>query len=266
MDRLSWAAAVGLAILAGTAQADPPAEMDPLNIYAVNAQAGSWMILAASYTGETGKDLARQLLVEVRNRHHLPAYAWNFSDPERRRQQQEEQERVRRLAAQGLPTKERVIDIKDHWGVLIGGYRDLNSASAALPTIRTLPMPELKAPTGRIPFETQYFTEPTPDGRGVVKRAMISPFLGAMAVPNPTIPHENARKKYDPFWEQLNEGESYSLLHCRKPYTYAVKEYVGASMVQPASGKGGLMDGLSWLSGTSTWAPRWCSRLRARAV
>ena len=250
MKTLSWAPALGLASLlwAGLGQAAPIPEMDATEMYKVNPQAGAWMILAASYSGDDGKELCRQLLIELRNRHRLPAYVFNLAEKERTKQMLEEQEQIKKQNPL-VPYRKRTYHIQDQWAVLIGGYKDSKAANAALQGVRNLPMPNLKLPSGKLPYDCT--SEPQIDGgRVMVKSTPISPFVHAMCVPNPTIanPHQNG-KKYDPFWERLNEGESFSLLRARKPWTLVVKEYIGGSVVQPKTTSGGIMDSFSWLGG-----------------
>jgi hypothetical protein len=240
MNRLWWLPALGLALSVGAAAWAVPPEMDPVNVYAVSPQAGAWMIMAASYSGEDGKELARQLVLELRNKHRLPAYVWNVSAAARRQQE---------APSPGAPPRAGFIRYQDEWAVLIGGYADLNAASAALPNIRKLPTPDLHLPGERTPFYAQQLSGPTLDGSGQVKRTMLSPFVKAMCVPNPTAPKQAAHKKFDPFWTQLNEDECYSLLKCRKGWTFAVKEYTGATSIQSQANSGGIFNGLSWLGG-----------------
>jgi hypothetical protein len=244
MKKPWWAPILVLALSIPASSRAAPPETDPLQIYNVTPQAGAWMILASSYSGDEGKELARQLVLDLRSKHHLPAYVWNLSAEQRRRQ--EEADRAQR-AQTGAPARPGGVRFKDEWAVLIGGYADINAASAALPTIRKLPLPDLHLPGDRLPFDSEFYTEQT----GEIKRAVISPYAKAMCVPNPTV-RRDQKKKFDPFWTTLNEYESYSLLKCRKRWTFAVKEYAGASMVQSKATTGGLFDGLAWLGGKQT--------------
>jgi hypothetical protein len=253
MKKLWWAPALVLALVAPMgapvrSQSQRPAELDPLQMYTVTPQSGAWMILAANYTGENGQELARQMVIELRNRHRLPAFVWNVSAEARRRQEEEQRQRLQQ-ANPGAALRPGAARYKDEWAVLIGGYADVNAAAAALPNIRKLPMPDLRLPDGNLAVDYITTLEPTPDGRGEVKRGAVSPFVKAMCVPNPTVRRDPTRKKFDPFWVTLNEDEGYSLLKCKKPWTFAVKEYVGAAVIQSKASSGGFLDGLSWLGG-----------------
>jgi hypothetical protein len=248
---MKWAPALGLALalVARVGLAEPPAELDPVNVYAVTPSAGAWMILAASYSGNDAKELCRQLVLQLRNKHHLPAYVFNLAVAERQRQIKEEEERMRQ-ARPGVPFRPQHYHIEDHWAVLIGGFADINAANAALPGVRKLPMPELKLAGDKLTCDVAQRFEPTGDGRAICQRALISPFQKAMCVPNPTIPHQpRSPRKYDPVWEKLNSEEEYSLLRCHKKFTFAVKEYQGAKVIQSEGAPSGIAAALAWLSG-----------------
>jgi len=75
-----------------------------------------------------------------------------------------------------------------------------------------------------------------------LQRTPVNPFTTAIAIPNPTVPQQQAKPKFDPAWAKLNAYEKYSLLKCPKRYTLVVKEYVGNTVVQPHSGVSGFMD------------------------
>jgi hypothetical protein len=248
---MKWVPALGLtlALLARVGQADPP-EMDPINLYAVTPAAGAWMVLAASYTGDDGKDLCRQLVLEMRNKHHLPAYVFNLAAAKRR--EIEEEERARQTRA-GVPVRPGHYNIQDHWAVLIGGYKDMNAATAALPSIRKLPLPDLHLAGGKLAYDTVVEAGADEHGKVTGKKVEISPFHNAMCVPNPTIPREEKpAHKFDPFWTELNRFEDYSLLRCSKKFTFAVKEYHGSKVIQSTDSSGGIMSSLSWLTGKSS--------------
>ncbi len=59
----------------------------------------------------------------------------------------------------------------------------------------------------------------------------MNPFPTSFVAPNPTIQRQQETKKADPFLKTLNEDEEYSLLKNPRPWTLAVKEYVGDTMV-----------------------------------
>src|SRR5258708_17082135 len=113
MRRLFWAPALGLALGAcvGVAYAAPRVEAEPGRDYPLTADAGEWMILAATFTGEAAPDLALQLVYQIRSRHNLPAYTVNFTDPELLKQREE------------LHKEHHSIRMQATLGVVVGGYK-----------------------------------------------------------------------------------------------------------------------------------------------
>jgi hypothetical protein len=223
---------------AALAQA-PAAPAEP--IYPVTPAAGPWMICAASYMGPDAPELARQLVLEIRSRHNLPAYIFNHGDEERRKQR-EEHERLRQLYP-GVPIRRRIVRVPEQCAVLVGGYPDMESASQALPAIKKLPLPELKLEAGKLAYDTMSVYSPNHEHKATdVKRVPINPFTNAFVTRNPTVPAEPKQvPKFDPFWKELNADEEYSLLSCPRPWTLVVKEYQGSAIVQPQSGSSNFL-------------------------
>jgi len=52
---------------------------DPNEDYSLTAESGPWLVMAASYTGETGEEEARRLVVELRRNHKLSAYYYGMT-------------------------------------------------------------------------------------------------------------------------------------------------------------------------------------------
>jgi hypothetical protein len=243
MRRLLVAPALvlALALWAGPGDAQPPAAADINQDLAVTPQAGAWLICAASYSGPNAPYLARQLALQIHQRHGLNAYVFNHADEERRKIR-EEFERAQALHPD-VPMRRRTVRLEEQCAVLVGGYKDSEAAAAALKKIRTLPLPELKLPTGEPAYDYMLTTVPDPQKKGMtLQRTPVNPFTTAIAIPNPTIPQQQAKPKFDPFWTKLNAYEDYSLLKCPKRYTLVVKEYLGNTVVQPHSGVSGFMD------------------------
>lgn len=258
MRRLFLAPALGLALLVlsgpgGSAQqpglpALPPGVAPvaaptaaPASLFPVTPQAGPWMICAATYSGPDSPELARQVVLELRNRHHLSAYIFNHADQERQRQQRD-YERLRQLYP-NAPIRRRTVRILEQCAVLVGGYASFEEASAVLPKIKQLPLPTLKLDGDKIAYDmvNRYSPDPATQ-RTKVERAPLNPFAGSMVVRNPTVPAPpRPVQTADPFWKELNADEPYSLLKCPKRYTLVVKEYPGMTVVQPASGSSSFL-------------------------
>ncbi len=241
MRRLLVAPAVVLALWAASGDAQPPAAPDINQDLAVTPGAGAWLVCAASYSGPNAPYLARQLALQIRQRHGLNAYVFNHADEERRRIR-EEFERAQALHPD-VPMRRRTVRLEEQCAVLVGGYKDSEAAAAALKNIRKLPLPDLKLPTGEPACDYMLTTVPDEKKKGMtLQRTPVNPFTTAIAIPNPTVPQQQAKPKFDPAWTKLNAYEKYSLLKCPKRYTLVVKEYVGNTVVQPHSGASGFMD------------------------
>ncbi len=206
----------------------------PVNPYPLTTDAGTWLICATTYLGPDGQSLSRQVVEELRQKHKLPAYIFNRGDEERRKQDEEFREMQKRYP--GVPLKKKVYRVQDQYAVLVGGFKDFESASAYLPKFKKLPPPTLHLDNGKSPYELLTYQEIDPETKKPVTRTgRLHPYANAMVVRNPLIPHEVSNKpKWDPFWKKLNENEEYSLLKNPKKYTLVVKEYMGARTLQSA--------------------------------
>ncbi len=230
----------GLALLAGlivtgwTSPGYGRVECDPNNEYPISPAAGPWMIIVQSYSGDVARDQAHKLVVELRAKFDLAAYTFNRGKEERDKQEQEMQQRRQQqenfLRERGLtPDKDfsRVMwhprRIDDQYAVLIGGYKDMDTARRALDHIKKLPAPsqELMDYVGMaVPAKKE-------KNGGHLEGAYLNPFLRAFVVPNPTVPVQKPKDEPDPLLKDMNGDETYSLLKCSKPWTLAVKEFYG---------------------------------------
>ncbi len=211
--------------------------------YAVSPEAGTWMICVASYQGESSAELAYLLCTYLRQKHYQ-AYVYNRGNADRKKLQEELDERQK--AMPGVPRR-RVLahPQEDQYAVLLGGFRDVDAASAQLKKVRKWDLPDIKLKSGKPAFDTYDIYEPVPDKKSYeLKRYPVNPFHTAMVVPNPTIPIQKQVAKVDPFWKQLNANEPRSLYKCPKPWTLAVQEFHGATTIQSTSSSGGFLEKL----------------------
>src|SRR5262249_42137949 len=155
-------------------------------------QAGTYLICAAHYIGPEGMELARQGAVELRKRHKMPAFIFNRGEEERRKQR----EYWGNLAKQhpGVPVRRPVRRIHDQFAVLIGGFKDMDSAHKSLARVKKLPLPRMKLEGGKSPYDLMTYTEKDKKGNPVVKRAPVNPFHNAMVVRNPLVPAVHQQK------------------------------------------------------------------------
>ncbi|MFO0877509.1 MAG: hypothetical protein U0840_09055 [Gemmataceae bacterium] len=220
------------------AAASAPAHR-PVNPYPLPPDVGAWMVCATTYVGPDGLNLATQVVRELREKHRLGAYIYNRGDEERRRQDEEHEALKKRYP--GVQLKRKIYRVQDQYAVLVGGFKDLDAASAYLPHLKKLPAPKLELEGGKNPYEVMTYQEMDPQTKKqVTKAGLVHPFHNAMVVRNPLVPQSQANKpKWDPFWKQLNENEEFSLLKNPKRYTLVVKEYMGGRTIQQQQQTGG---------------------------
>ncbi|MFN4258284.1 MAG: hypothetical protein ACK4RK_03245 [Gemmataceae bacterium] len=223
---------VGMSLALGIGQ--PAGERhDP---YEVTPAAGPWLICVASYTGPKASLLAHELVQEVRAKYNMPAYTFNRGHKER----QEQEERIRKLREMCPEGRFRVVRTQKQCAVLIGGYPDMDAARKALNDVKKFQPPAEKL------MDSVYVAGPDPNSEGSsVRQAFLNPFVTSFVVRNPSVPFERHNDdKPDPFLKKLNAHESYSLLKSRKPWTLAVKDFRGASTIQPQSAPTSFLDKL----------------------
>ncbi len=219
MKRMRWLlAATWLAILAWAA---PRVDANPDQAYALTPQAGEWLVCAASYTGPEARDLAVQLATWIRAKFRTPVYLYNRSDEERQRLNAE-------YASRGVKKHVRV---QDQVAVLVGGYADLDKASQARDVVRKWPLPELKLASGKPAFDMETIFKTDANGKQVPETHPVNPFASALTIRNPLAPKASQRPKFDPILTKLNQGEDFSLLNNSRPWTLAVKQYAGGSVM-----------------------------------
>jgi hypothetical protein len=141
-----------------------------------------------------------------------------------------------------LPLRLPTVRIEDQFAVLVGGYADIDAARRGLERVKKMQPPRT------VPKDVLTYDLVPPPGSnkpGMGQKAFVNPFLNSFVVPNPTV--QVAREdphKPDPFWKELNAGESLSLLKCRKPWTLAIKEYQQPTVYQPQSAPSNFLDKL----------------------
>ncbi len=227
---LAWFA---MYCVAGSAYAR--VEADPNKEYAVTPEAGPWMIRVTTYVGPEARQLAHQMVLEIRSRFDLPAYVVNYGDEERRKQQQElEQFRKQFPDYQGPIRRTR---IQEQCMVVIGGYKDIDAAHRALVDVKKLPAPSSEKLMAVL-AQARPSQKVGEDHQALLEGTFVNPFLSCFAVRNPTVVQERkVDNKNDPFLKKLNAHETFSLLQCKKPWTLIVATYQGMHTIQPVSGE-----------------------------
>jgi hypothetical protein len=194
------------------------------------------MIIVKSYKGPTAEELAHELILMLRRRDNLAAHLFVFGEEEKRKQE-EYLAHVHQLCPDVAHPRVKYVRVELEYGVLVGGYPDIDSARRALDDVK-----RLKPPDSRKLMDLMTNLEPAGDQKSVVKVAPINPFVTAFVVHNPTVPLEQAdRNKPDPALRELNDGRPYNLFRCGKPWTLAVKDFPGATTLQPRSSTGSFL-------------------------
>jgi len=216
------------------ANALPPLdEPDAKNSYQLNPQSGAWLIFCASYSGPDSMAMAQQVVATLRTRDRMPAYILHHSSGGAGKTGKNESAKVPAVEGRRRKTKQP----PEECAVMIGGFQTIDQARAALDKVKALKPPEIKLEEGKATADIISIYEPVP-GKGVeIRREMVNPFTRSFVTRNTTIPSNvPPPPKYDPMLRQLNANEPNSLLKSRKNWTLLVKEYRGATMVQPVAG------------------------------
>lgn len=248
-------ALTGMAALAGLSYCSPrDVEADPNKNYPVTPDAGPWMICVTSYTGDPAGQLAHDMVLEIRQQYKIPAFFFNRSAEERKKQQEEIQQKRQQqeeyLRQKGLNPADanflriRTVRIEDQFAVLVGGYKDMETARKALDDIK-----RLKPPSERLSASVVRFSGPAEakdDKKAATQKSYLNPFSTSFVVPNPTVPVQREPDRPDKFLKDLNSNETYSLLNCRKPWTLVVKDFRGLQVIQSRAESSTFLDKLGF--------------------
>jgi hypothetical protein len=188
------------------------------------------MICAACYVGEQAPQLAHDLVLEIRTRYNLPAYVINRGEEERRRQREELKRLHERYPDSHVPL--HTTRVEDQCAVLIGGYKDMETARRALKDIK-----KLQPSSEKLMHPWAEVFIPKKEGEeGKIVEGYMNPFLNGFVVRNPTAPLERpVENKSDHFLKDLNAHESLSVLKCKKPWTMVVATFQGLQVIQAKS-------------------------------
>lgn len=240
---------VALALALAAVQAAPQIEADPNKDYPIDAQAGQYVVVAATYKGDDAGDLARQLVYHLRKVHNLPAY-FDYNHADANRAKLEADRNRWKEQNPEVPFRHEQVTVVDQYSVLIGGFDSFEHASDfckyKLRDANLFPMPPLKLPGNKSAFgiNVVYKTDPK-TGEIVIDEKThkpvaleahyVSPYADSFASRNPAL--GAATKAYDPFLKVLNAEEEFSLLKCQAPWTMAVQSYGGEAKYVPITQK-----------------------------
>jgi hypothetical protein len=209
----------------------PPIPGDPQkSIYEVKAKDGAWMICAANYTGPHSTYLAEQVAYQLREQ-KINAFIYNYADKLRAKIQWEAHLQLQQKIQDGT-YKPRFTRIQQQTAVLIGGFKTMEDARAALPTVHQLPPPDVRYPDGE--DASDRFAVYAELHNNKVDHTMtksfhdekVNPFEYSFVMRNPHAAQQTAQKnEVDPACKALNADEPYSLLKNKGKFTLVVKVY-----------------------------------------
>jgi hypothetical protein len=203
---------------------------DPEKSYELTAENGPWTIFATSFAGEGAEKQAHELILELRQKHKLPAYM--------HKQHYDFTEKVRGLGVNkyGDPKQmkyARATKEFDEIAVMVGNYAGLEDSELqkTLQKIKFL-KPQCLDRSGKKPTTQRYATlrefqkMVTPDKDAKVK----GPMAKAFATRNPLLPEDyDAIRGLDPAVVDWNRNAEFSLLSNPGKYTVKVATFRGVS-------------------------------------
>lgn len=271
----------------GADRAAPAAPLVAPHPWAVAPRHGDWMVCVKSYVGPNARAEAEQFAQFVRTKYNAAAFLYERGQEERLAQEKRRREIIAerrkefqpfltmqaQLKAQAeregrefvaAPATFRVpeVTIRTQWAVLVGGWKDMDTAAGALRAIhqwKDLPPNELldraTISGGDVQSQGQY----------------LNPFASAMVCPNPSVQKaKSADIAIDPVVVKLNANEPLSVLKLKKPWTLIVKDYSVPMQTQTQGQEGtalgralGLTDEGKYLAQTAADATKFAEMLRS---
>jgi hypothetical protein len=224
---------------------------------------GGWMLCVKSYSGPNSQKLAEELATIIRTQYRTQCFLFEWGSEDRQREMerrkyvqeqlqreqapflQVQKEMKERAAAEGkvfidTPLKVRMgkVDYPEQWAVLIGGFKDMDTARKALDTIRTWPVPKADHLLDRA-----VITRPGENNQaGSAEGVYVNPFASSMVVPNPSIRRTDQSQSVDPALVKLNEEEPMSLLKAKGKVTLMVKGFTMQSVTRQREEERSVMD------------------------
>lgn len=194
------------------------------------------------------KPLAEALAKEIRETYKAPAYLFERGSDERRKEearvQSETQKRKSEQEREFLALNDRLreeafkkgyefretkpkymvpsIPYEDEWAVVVGGWKDMETARKALDVIRTW-----NEPGDKRLMDRGFVGGAADKGqKTTLTGGYLNPFKLAFVAPNPTAAKTlSSEAGSDPLVIQMNKEEPLSVLKTTKPWTIVVKAY-----------------------------------------
>ena len=202
-------------------------------------QAGPWLIMATTFSGEGAEDQARQLAGELRSEHGLTTYvhqvSFDFTGGE--------QVIGRGLDQYGEPVKMRYRsgESKREWAVLVGDFPAVDDtlAERTLQRVKTIhPVSLAAGPDG---VTSQNYAEIRRQQQEALRQrgkkgSAEGPMRTAFVTRNPLLPKEYfVPKGVDKFVAKMNRGVEHSLLEAEGRFTVKVATFRGRGVFQGAT-------------------------------
>jgi hypothetical protein len=235
----------------GTKVAEPPSNATDINKdIEIDAKAGNWVIFVMSYSGPKAPEMARKFVAVMRGHYKWNAFVFNYGAEEKRKEyervQKARQEQIDALKKAGLdtnlPIRIATIRIDEHTGVLLGGYKTRDEATAALKRLQDPKITDPKHLIGNVDLDTVVTAKLDPTAANSIKSrewgtkvvnqdvAYVNPFQKAFVAhnPHPDVPKVNNNMTPEEelkFLRHVNREEPLTLLNCKRPFTLVIKEY-----------------------------------------
>src|SRR3954471_23031413 len=232
-----------VSMVASTSSAAPPwatlvpfkkIEADPSKNYELDEKQGPWMIMAASFAGPTAEQQSHDLVMELRQKYKLEAYAfrrtYDFSKPT-------DGIGYNRY---GGPRRMRYLSNNkfDEIAVLVGNFSSIQDpqidrALAIVKNARPDTLDPNKKPDSsqRLLGARTLYSMMSGNPEKLKKGPMGSAFVAR----NPLLPKELfVAQGLDPFVYDMNKDLPHSLLKCPGRYTVRIASFRGVDTMKPA--------------------------------
>ena len=209
---------------------------DPNADYTLADVNGPWLVLAASFTGETGEQQARELVLEMRQRYNLPAYYYGMTFD------LNGEDAGRGINQYGGSIKRRLQrgnEVVQH-AVLVGEFPAIDDVEAQelLDQIKIMQPKTLAvdaSETSQTLAGVRQFYNRAKQQMG--QNVPAGPMSHAFMTRNPLLPREYfVPNRVDPAVAKWNAGVEHSLLDCPGQYSIRVATFRGRIALDGAKG------------------------------
>ena len=211
---------------------------DPNQEYVLGETNGPWLVMASSFSGEQGETQARDLVLELRGKYHLPAYYYGMTF------EMEDANPGRGIDDNGAPVKRkynRGDSVVEH-AVLVGEFPAIDDAEAQelLKQIKQITPDTLKIEKGE---ENTQSLAGIREFQNLVREKINpnkkrGPMGHAFLTRNPLLPKEYfVPQGVEAEIAKWNEGLEYSLMKCPGKYSIRVATFRGRVMFQTGEEK-----------------------------